>query len=266
MWSFLFLWSCMYIAIVVAQTAIIIGHRGQRLDIRCPYKSGYEPNSKYFCKGECNFRNKNIMVKSGSPAKDRRFSLNDNKTFSVFTVTIADLRTEDAGQYWCAVKRTLTTDVYSEILLLVKKAPLTHQPLLPQTSLPDSSSFVIIIIISTGGLVLLLICAVLLTVAVRKKKMCDLVSLSAEVLQEMGRSGEENAYETGNPADVLNSHRVQSDDGSANEFHRPANAAAVDTDLNYINAAAALWTGANPDQIYTELNASRHSNIYQRLS
>ncbi|RXN03113.1 CMRF35-like molecule 4 [Labeo rohita] len=83
--------------VVVAQ---IYGHRGERLAIRCPYKSGYETNSKYLCKGECNFGNKNIMVESGSPAKDMRFSLTDNKTSRVFTVTITDLRTEDEGQYW----------------------------------------------------------------------------------------------------------------------------------------------------------------------
>ncbi len=66
------------------------------------------------------FGNKNIMIKSGSPAEDERFSLTDNTTARVFTVSITDLRTEDEGRYWCAVERTFTTDVYSEIMLLVK--------------------------------------------------------------------------------------------------------------------------------------------------
>ncbi|XP_050980696.1 CMRF35-like molecule 1 isoform X2 [Labeo rohita] len=282
MWSFTFLWSCMHIVVVVAQ---IYGHRGERLAIRCPYKSGYETNSKYLCKGECNFGNKNIMVESGSPAKDMRFSLTDNKTSRVFTVTITDLRTEDEGQYWCVVKRKYITDVYSEILLLVKQderitevppislfsitntrvssGPLTHQPLLLHTS-SDSSAFVIII--TAGGLVLLLICAAFLIVAVRKKKTCGLVSFSAEVLQVLGSSGEENAYETGNPAVISNSRTAQSHDGSSsNEFHRAATAEAVDTDFDYASAAAGVRTGVNPDQIYTELNTSRHSNIYQSL-
>ncbi|XP_016367293.1 CMRF35-like molecule 1 [Sinocyclocheilus rhinocerous] len=106
--------------VVVVSSKTVTGHRGERVDIRCSYESGYESNSKYFCKGKCNYRNKIIMVKSGSPAKDKRFSLTDNKRTRVFTVSITDLRTEDTGLYWCAVERTLT-DVYSEVLLIVKQ-------------------------------------------------------------------------------------------------------------------------------------------------
>ncbi|XP_016304289.1 CMRF35-like molecule 2 [Sinocyclocheilus anshuiensis] len=287
MWSFflLLLWSCMHI-VVDGAPETVIGHRGERVDIRCSYEAGYESNSKYFCKGKCIFGNKNIMVKSGSPAEDERFSLTDDTTARVFTVSITDLRTEDTGQYWCAVKRVLTTDVYSDLLLLVKQderttefptinlflitsthvssAPLTPQTLLAQTSAPDSDSFVII---TAGGLALLLICAILLVVAVRKKKQtCGLVSFSTEELHVTTRKAEENAYEKGNPAVISNSHTAQSDDGSAaNEFHRPANTEAVDTDLDYMNVAAAVRNGVNPDQIYTELNSSRQSHIYQSL-
>ncbi len=106
-------------SVVVGAPETVTGHRGDRLDIRCSYKSGYESNSKYFCKGECNYGSRNIMVESGSPAEDERFSLTDNKRTRVFTVSITDLRSEDEGQYWCAVGRILP-DVYSEILLLIK--------------------------------------------------------------------------------------------------------------------------------------------------
>ncbi len=110
-------------SVVVGAPETVTGHRGDRLDIRCSYEAGYESNSKYFCKGKCNFRSRNIMVKSGSPAKDKRFSLTDNKRTRVFTVSITDLRSTDQGQYWCAVERTLPfKDVYSEILLIVKQS------------------------------------------------------------------------------------------------------------------------------------------------
>uniref|UniRef100_A0A8C2BKJ5 Immunoglobulin domain-containing protein n=1 Tax=Cyprinus carpio TaxID=7962 RepID=A0A8C2BKJ5_CYPCA len=107
-------------SVVVVSPKKVTGHRGERVDIRCRYESGYESNSKYFCKGKCNYRNKNIVVKSGSPAKDERFSLTDDKRSRVFTVSITDLRTTDQGRYWCVVERTFPfIDVYSEILLLV---------------------------------------------------------------------------------------------------------------------------------------------------
>ncbi|XP_051725561.1 CMRF35-like molecule 3 isoform X2 [Ctenopharyngodon idella] len=125
MWDVLLLFSSICTAVVVGAADTVTGHRGERVEIRCSYESGYESNSKYFCKGDFLLSN-NIMVKSGSPDKDKRFSLTDNTTNRVFTITITDLRTEDEGQYWCAVKRTLffdifLTDVYSEILLLVKQ-------------------------------------------------------------------------------------------------------------------------------------------------
>jgi len=111
---------CVFSAVVGGASQTITGYRGERVHIRCSYKSRYESNPKYFCKGECNTGNKIIMVKSGSPAKDERFSLTDDTTARVFTVTITDLRTEDQGLYWCAVERSFITDDYSEIMLLVK--------------------------------------------------------------------------------------------------------------------------------------------------
>ncbi|XP_016398990.1 CMRF35-like molecule 1 [Sinocyclocheilus rhinocerous] len=120
----LLVWSS--ICTVVAGARIVTGHRGGRADIRCTYESGYKSNPKYLCKGGCIFGSRNIMVKSGSPAKDQRFSLTDDTTARVFTVTITDLRTEDEGQYWCGVERTLPDD-YSEILLLVKQVKKTTE-------------------------------------------------------------------------------------------------------------------------------------------
>ncbi|XP_048051343.1 CMRF35-like molecule 8 isoform X2 [Megalobrama amblycephala] len=122
MWDVLLLFSSICTAVVVGAPGPVIGHRGERVEIRCRYESGYELHPKYFCKGECSVGNRNIMVESGSPAKDERFSLTEDKNNKAFTVTITDLRTEDQGKYWCAVRRTTSqTRLYSEILLLVKQ-------------------------------------------------------------------------------------------------------------------------------------------------
>ncbi|XP_067258975.1 CMRF35-like molecule 3 [Chanodichthys erythropterus] len=134
MWDVLLLFSSICTAVVVGAPDTVTGHRGERVEIRCPYKPGYESNSKYFCKGDCLIIGfKNIMVESGSPAQDERFSLTDDTTNRVFTVTITDLRTEDKGLYWCVVeRRTLITDLsltdlYSEILLQVKQESKTDE-------------------------------------------------------------------------------------------------------------------------------------------
>ncbi|XP_067260325.1 uncharacterized protein [Chanodichthys erythropterus] len=95
-------------------------YEGGKVEMQCPYESGYETHKKFLCRGKCPIHNKDIPVESGS-AKDERFSLTDNTTSHIFTVTITDLRTEDQGQYWCAVERGfITTDLYTEIHLEIK--------------------------------------------------------------------------------------------------------------------------------------------------
>ncbi len=64
---------------------------------------------------------KDKVIESGSAAKDKRFSLTDNKSAKIFTITITDLRTEDQGQYWCGVITGLgRSDHYTEIYLEIK--------------------------------------------------------------------------------------------------------------------------------------------------
>ncbi|XP_048051695.1 CMRF35-like molecule 5 [Megalobrama amblycephala] len=94
-------------------------YEGGKVEIRCPYESGYETHKKYLCRGKCKVLDKDIPVESGSAAKDERFSLTDNTTTHIFTVTITDPRTEDQGQYWCAVERKVYDD-YTEIHLEIK--------------------------------------------------------------------------------------------------------------------------------------------------
>ncbi|KAL7852095.1 hypothetical protein SRHO_G00178800 [Serrasalmus rhombeus] len=133
----------------VSAVTTVTGHMGQSVQIRCPYDSGYETNTKYLCRGECSvWKTKDIPVQSGS-AEDQRFSLDDDTAARVFTITITDLRTEDEGTYWCGVKRSKPLrDLYTEILLLVKLDPTkpsaisqtTHLPLLPTTGTSDDSN------------------------------------------------------------------------------------------------------------------------------
>ncbi|XP_042573390.1 uncharacterized protein LOC122136003 [Cyprinus carpio] len=225
------------------------------------------------------------------------------------TVTIRNLKMEDAGPYICragygylkqihlnvirAPQRPRPVQIFTStihpdqtISSLSNTPPhLSTSDLNPQSSTiritdhhisspaqisccPSSLSLfvIIIIIITAGGLVLLLIFAASLVVSIWKKKTYGLVSSSAEGLHLTEKRRKENAYEKGNPAVVSHSHTAQSHDGFVlNKFHRPANTDTVDTDLDYMNVAAAVRNGVDPDQIYTELNASRQSDVYQSL-
>ncbi|KAF4075497.1 hypothetical protein AMELA_G00235060 [Ameiurus melas] len=108
--------------IIAGSDAVITvtGYRGRSVQIKCSYDSGYEEYNKYLCRGKCPYGgNKDIPVHSGSPAEDTRFSLYDNTTAKVFTITITDLRTEDGNTYWCVIQRT-GPNIYTEFLLLVQ--------------------------------------------------------------------------------------------------------------------------------------------------
>ncbi|KAI5091267.1 CMRF35-like molecule 3, partial [Silurus meridionalis] len=103
----------------------VTGYRGRSVQFKCPYESGYEKNNKYLCRGECPPwpANKDVPVQSGSPAEDTRFSLYDDTTAKIFTVTITDLRAEDANTYWCGIQRFVPfRDIYTKLQLLVEMA------------------------------------------------------------------------------------------------------------------------------------------------
>ncbi|XP_046693382.1 CMRF35-like molecule 5 isoform X2 [Silurus meridionalis] len=114
---------CLIIAGSDAVTTVT-GYRGRSVQIKCHYESGYEKNNKYLCRGECPPwpAIKDIPVQSGSPAEDTRFSLYDNTTAKIFTITITDLRAEDANTYWCVVQQK-GPNIYTELQLLVVDDP-----------------------------------------------------------------------------------------------------------------------------------------------
>ncbi|XP_035390474.1 CMRF35-like molecule 5 isoform X1 [Electrophorus electricus] len=110
MWTLILVLSSLFPAGTAAVTTVT-GYKGRSVQIRCPYKSGYETHLKYLCRGECyTFQTKNIPVDSKT-AKDERFSLNDDTAARVFTVTITDLRSEDGGKYWCATQQKVPLSV-----------------------------------------------------------------------------------------------------------------------------------------------------------
>ncbi|XP_062395794.1 CMRF35-like molecule 8 [Sardina pilchardus] len=149
-----FFFVCLLAGVLPAESVISeTGYVGRSAVIRCSYEKQYERKSKYLCRGTCPriFGSKDIPISTEAgqtKAINDRFSLHDDTTAGVFTVTITELTAKDSGKYWCAIARPLgKLDVYTEVNLNVKKGPpptqiSTHAPSTePQTvsSSPSSS-------------------------------------------------------------------------------------------------------------------------------
>ena len=80
---------------------VMTGAYGDSVNITCKYQGSHK-QPLYLCRaknvGHCELEE--LLVTSLSPHQSRYF-LNDDKHDGVFTVTITDLRSEDAGIYWC---------------------------------------------------------------------------------------------------------------------------------------------------------------------
>ncbi|XP_026133387.1 CMRF35-like molecule 8 [Carassius auratus] len=106
----------------VLSSISVTGYSGGGVSITCRYDRGYTDKNKYFCRGQypgckdlIKTDIKNKWVDSGS------FSLYDDTSAAVFTVTIRDLSEQDSGTYQCAVD-TYLTDFYTEVKLNVVTA------------------------------------------------------------------------------------------------------------------------------------------------
>ncbi len=96
------------------------GYSGGGVRIRCRYNREYTDNEKYFCRGQRSECTNQIKTKTKNKWFDsERFSLYDNTTAAVFTVTIRDLSEQDSGTYYCAADISLDKDSYTEVNLKV---------------------------------------------------------------------------------------------------------------------------------------------------
>ncbi|XP_018535328.1 polymeric immunoglobulin receptor isoform X3 [Lates calcarifer] len=104
--------------ICVASTAAVIhvsGYEGRDVNVSCSYGEGYESYEKYLCRNDCG--DSDVLITT-TEAKKNKYSIYDDKKRRVFTTTISDLSSVDAGKYWCGVTRT-GKDIYTEVRLEV---------------------------------------------------------------------------------------------------------------------------------------------------
>ncbi|KAM9314797.1 polymeric immunoglobulin receptor-like [Pholidichthys leucotaenia] len=115
---------CIYLSGVVSAAEVIhvSGYKGRAVNIPCPYPQGYESYEKYFCKNNC--ASDDILIKTSVDVDDDEdqtmstYTILDDKTKQIFTVTMSNLNHRDAGKYWCGVTRT-GKDIYTEVQLEV---------------------------------------------------------------------------------------------------------------------------------------------------
>ncbi|XP_048104896.1 mucin-2-like [Alosa alosa] len=98
------------------------GHEGGDAVINCTCQKGDESIQKYLRKGE----SKDHVVIWSKKGKEwthkERVSLQDKKDIHIFTVTIRKLTPEDAGIYWCGVKKWGGI-LYTRVNLTVDRKP-----------------------------------------------------------------------------------------------------------------------------------------------
>uniref|UniRef100_A0A3B3VH74 Immunoglobulin V-set domain-containing protein n=1 Tax=Poecilia latipinna TaxID=48699 RepID=A0A3B3VH74_9TELE len=101
------------IGCVTGDVIPVFGYEGSAAKVPCPYGPGYEDYEKYLCKNDCR-DDDDVLIKS--KGNNNKYSTDDDKRARTFTVTISDLRLDEAGKYWCGVTRDLT-DIYKELPL-----------------------------------------------------------------------------------------------------------------------------------------------------
>ncbi|RXN38348.1 polymeric immunoglobulin receptor-like protein [Labeo rohita] len=97
----------------------VVGREGDSAEIKCPYDAKYAREIKHLCKGKCFTEDaQNIIRSDEDHVKKPKISVKDDTELNLFTVTMTELRAEDAGKYWCAVKDVFNISI--ELMIVMK--------------------------------------------------------------------------------------------------------------------------------------------------
>ncbi|KAK7161019.1 hypothetical protein R3I94_003860 [Phoxinus phoxinus] len=98
-------------------TPTLVGCEGDSSEIKCPYDENHSTEIKYLCKGKCFTPDaQNIIRSDEAHVIKPKISVKNETELNLFTVTLSDLRAEDAGIYWCAVKEAFNLPIKLMIL------------------------------------------------------------------------------------------------------------------------------------------------------
>uniref|UniRef100_A0A5F8ASS4 CD300 molecule like family member d n=1 Tax=Macaca mulatta TaxID=9544 RepID=A0A5F8ASS4_MACMU len=110
------------------------------LTVQCAYGSGWETYLKWWCRG-ADWNGCNILVRtngSEQEVKKNRVSIRDNQKNRIFTVTMENLKRDDADSYWCGIEKT-GIDLGVNVQVTIK--PDTQTPVLEWTTATASLAF-----------------------------------------------------------------------------------------------------------------------------
>ncbi|XP_045346849.1 CMRF35-like molecule 5 isoform X1 [Leopardus geoffroyi] len=122
---------------------MVRGREGGTLTTSCEYSPGWESYRKWWCRGK-NWNSCKILVKTtGSEklVKKGRASIQENRSRRIFTMTLEDLRREDADTYWCGIERTGNDRGYKFSIVVDPAPDPTDSPKpVARTTLPSWTS------------------------------------------------------------------------------------------------------------------------------
>uniref|UniRef100_A0A669E2X1 Polymeric immunoglobulin receptor n=2 Tax=Oreochromis niloticus TaxID=8128 RepID=A0A669E2X1_ORENI len=99
----------------------IESYEGYSKSINCPYENQYRNSLKYICRGNRPSTCLQRALITSNNRENGRFSLDDEKTSRIFTLTISSLTQSDSGYYLCGVQTNSDHDVFSAVDLKVKE-------------------------------------------------------------------------------------------------------------------------------------------------
>ncbi|XP_048051511.1 polymeric immunoglobulin receptor-like [Megalobrama amblycephala] len=97
----------------------VVGREGNSSEIKCPYNAKHSSEVKQLYKGKCFTKDAQNIIQSDE-AKKPKISAKDEPELNLFTVTLSELRAEDAGIYWCAVRDEF--NLHTELMIVMKDA------------------------------------------------------------------------------------------------------------------------------------------------
>ncbi|XP_016112664.1 uncharacterized protein [Sinocyclocheilus grahami] len=240
----------------------ITGSVGSNISVSCSYPETYENNSKYFCQMSGSFAPEDLQCVHTTQPETRsergRVTLLDDTNAHLLTANISRLAPEDSGKYWCGVDIALLPDFTSAIWITVTKEHPQEQTtdLFPEEPGESYSMFMMMVaLMCVGALFFVCLFGLFQVLKHNSRSNSGSVLHCTRTISNPVPDGHQRTHR-----DLPDLPKVQSE---KEELYRPTNPDYTNTEpADYIDVVSAQ----TKDQIYTELDSNRQSQVYQSLT